>query len=196
MGTVDDHHFERLYRKDDDPWRVATAWYERRKRAVLLATLTRERYGHIFEAGCGGGDMTLALAQRCDQLCAVDLAPSAVRRVQARLRADPVAATVRTLALKLPQQWPPVPSAGFDLIVVSELAYYLADAACALFLARLRSSLGAGGELVACHWRPAFDDRLQPTDRLHDAMGALPGLQRLVHHHEEDFRLDLWRNPL
>lgn len=195
MDAIDDQHFERLYRQDADPWRVASAWYERRKRAVLLATLARERYGHVFEAGCGGGDMTLALARRCEQICAVDLASSALRRVQARLRADPVAATVRILALKLPRQWPPVPAGGFDLIVVSELAYYLDDAACALFLARLHASLGAGGELVACHWRAAFHDRQQSTDGLHEAMGALPGLHRLAHHHEEDFRLDLWRNP-
>lgn len=195
MDAIDDQHFERLYRQDADPWRVASAWYERRKRAVLLATLARERYGHVFEAGCGGGDMTLALARRCEQICAVDLASSALRRVQARLRADPVAATVRILALKLPRQWPPVPAGGFDLIVVSELAYYLDDAACALFLARLHASLGAGGELVACHWRAAFHDRQQSTDGMHEAMGALPGLHRLAHHHEEDFRLDLWRNP-
>ncbi|KAG0772942.1 hypothetical protein G6F22_015306 [Rhizopus arrhizus] len=55
LDALDAHHFERLYRKDDDPWRVATAWYERRKRAVLLATLARERYGHIFEAALRRG---------------------------------------------------------------------------------------------------------------------------------------------
>jgi hypothetical protein len=36
--------FEAMYRRDEDPWRVETSWYERRKLAVLLASLPRERY--------------------------------------------------------------------------------------------------------------------------------------------------------
>jgi len=31
--------FESMYRADSDPWQVQTSWYERRKLAVLLASL-------------------------------------------------------------------------------------------------------------------------------------------------------------
>ena len=33
--------FDTLYRDDPDPWQVASSFYEQRKRAVLLASLTR-----------------------------------------------------------------------------------------------------------------------------------------------------------
>lgn len=41
-------HFEQMYQADPDPWQVASRWYERRKRDLLLAALPRERYAHGF----------------------------------------------------------------------------------------------------------------------------------------------------
>lgn len=191
MGAVKDH-FETLYRKHADPWHVASAWYERRKRELLLATLARETYVHAFEPGCGAGDMTRRLALRCTRLCAVDLASSAIGRCRARLAADGIR-HVDVMALDLPHDWPPTPADGFDLIIVSELAYYLDEETLAQFLSAVDASLARGGELVACHWRPDFHDRRVSTDAVHDAMAALPGLTLLAHHHEAEFRLDLWR---
>lgn len=192
MGSVAAGHFERLYRDHADPWHVASAWYERRKRALLLACLGRERYRHGFEPGCGAGELTRHLAARCARVCAVDVAGAAIARCRARLDADGIR-NVDVLTLDLPGRWPPTPPGGFDLIVVSELAYYLDDAALAQFLDALDASLAMEGEIVACHWRPDFDDRMQPTDALHDAVAALPGLVPKARHHEDEFRLDLWR---
>lgn len=191
MGAVTEH-FEQLYRAHADPWHVASAWYERRKRELLLATLGRETYLHAFEPGCGTGELTRRLAPRCTRLCAVDVASAAIGRCRARLAADGIS-HVDVMALDVPWQWPPTPSGGFDLIVVSEVAYYLDDAALATFLDGLDASLAQGGELVACHWRPDFSDRAQQTDALHDAMAALPGLSVQAQHREQAFRLDLWR---
>ncbi|MGE8590567.1 MAG: hypothetical protein ACN6OD_14430 [Alcaligenes sp.] len=61
MAVVGVDHFETLYRQHADPWRVGSAWYEKRKRALLLAALGREHYRHAFEPGCGNGDLTLPL---------------------------------------------------------------------------------------------------------------------------------------
>lgn len=192
MGTVAADHFERLYRADPDPWRVASAWYERRKRSLLLAAMGREHYCHAFEPGCGTGALTRCLAQRCSRVCAADVASTATAHCRARLAGRGMD-HVQVLTLDLPWQWPDTPAGGFDLIVLSEVAYYLDDAALAEFLRRVDASLGVDGEIVACHWRPDFDDRLQSTDALHAAIGALPGLSRLATHAEDEFRLDLWR---
>ncbi|KRA02767.1 MAG: SAM-dependent methyltransferase [Achromobacter sp.] len=192
MGAVAADHFERLYRADPDPWRVASAWYERRKRGLVLAALRRERYRHAFEPGCGTGEMTRCLALRCARVCAVDVAPAAAAQCRTRVDGEGMD-HVQVLALDLPRQWPDTPAGGFDLIVVSEVAYYLDDAALSLFLSGVDASLAEHGEIVACHWRPDFADRLQPTDTLHAAIGALSGLAREVHHEEDAFRLDLWR---
>jgi len=39
----------------DDPWGFTHRWYERRKRALTLASLPRERFARAFEPGCSVG---------------------------------------------------------------------------------------------------------------------------------------------
>jgi SAM-dependent methyltransferase len=175
---------------------VASDWYERRKRGLLLASLPRERYRHGFEPGCGNGETTVRLLARCDRLCAVDFSDQAVQlcglRTQAA-RGDRLALQ----ALPLPTRWPAVPEAGFDLIVVSELAYYLDDEAWALFRRRCLDSLCPGGHLAMCHWRHDAPDRRQTTEALHQGMAASPCLATLLSHAEPDFQLDVWeKKPL
>ncbi|KNY10935.1 methyltransferase type 12 [Achromobacter piechaudii] len=195
MAVVGVDHFEALYRQHPDPWRISSAWYERRKRALLLASLGQERYRHAFEPGCGNGDLTLPLAARCERVCAVDFAGTALGRCRARLDEQGID-HVEALALDLPNEWPSVPQAGYDLIVVSELGYYLDDPALAAFLAGIDESLAEGGELVACHLRPDFDDRKQATDTLHQALGSLPGMAPLFNHQEAAFLLTGWRRNM
>lgn len=185
-------HFETLYAADDDPWDVRGTWYERRKRAVLLASLGRERYRSAFEPGCGNGEMTAALARRCDRLLACDGSASAVAAAQRRLQApDRAEGALRLEQRSLPGQWPR--EEKFDLIVVSELAYYFDAAALDAMLALARANLDADGELLMCHYLPGFDDRVIATDAAHAAAGRLPGLVRAVQHRERDFLLETWR---
>ncbi|WP_289240853.1 class I SAM-dependent methyltransferase [Delftia sp.] len=101
-------HFERMYQADPDPWQVASRWYERRKRDLLLAALPRERYAHGFEPGCGNGEATQRLLQRCDRLCAVDFSDRAVDLCRQRI-APQDRARLDLQALPLPWQWPQVP---------------------------------------------------------------------------------------
>lgn len=84
-AAATDAHFEALYAASDDPWQVRASWYEKRKRALLLACLDRPRYRNGFEPGCGNGEMSAALAERCDRLLACDGAASAVAAARRRL---------------------------------------------------------------------------------------------------------------
>ena len=88
-------HFETLYAASDDPWDVRGAWYEQRKRAILLASLGEPRYRNAFEPGCGNGEMSVALAGRCDCLLACDGAASALDAARRRV---PDAATLERLS--------------------------------------------------------------------------------------------------
>ena len=184
-------HFEQMYKADPDPWHVASDWYERRKRNLLLASLPREHYRHGFEPGCGNGEATLRLLERCDRLCAVDFSDQAVQLCAARTQATR-GDRLALHTLSLPSRWPAVPAAGFDLIVVSELAYYLDDEALALFQRQCLDSLCPGGHLVMCHWRHDAPDRRQATETLHRRTGASPCLTTLLSHTEADFQLDVW----
>ncbi|WP_395027254.1 methyltransferase domain-containing protein [Comamonas odontotermitis] len=184
-------HFEQLYQASADPWAVKTAWYERRKRQVLLAALPLEHYRYGFEPGCGNGETTMALLERCDQLVAADSAESAVLLCNARIQREGLHQP-NLQKLQLPQEWPEVPAGGFDLLLVSELAYYLEDADLALFSERCLSSLARGGHLLMCHWRHQAPDLLQTADTIHAQIGASAALKSVVEHRETDFLLEVW----
>lgn len=182
------HHFEGLYAASDDPWNVRGAWYEQRKRAVLLASLARPHYRDAFEPGCGNGEMSAALAPRCARLLACDGAASAIAAARRRL---PDAPNVRFEQRRLPQEWPE--DAAFDLVIVSEMGYYFAPDVLADLLRQAAASLAPGGELVLCHYLHDFDDRVMPTEAVHASADATPGLARLLHHRDDAFLLDAWR---
>ena len=78
-SSVPHTHFDALYLRSSDPWQLASAWYERRKYAVTVAALPRERYRSGLEPGCSIGELTRLLAPRCDRLMAFDFADAAVR---------------------------------------------------------------------------------------------------------------------
>lgn len=207
-------HFQALYSGSADPWHVRDSCYERRKRAVLLAALPRQHYDSGYEPGCGNGELTAALAERCGRLLASDGTQAGVALAAARLglpaatperpRSAPAPGLhpasrsacsgqshVRIERHVLPADWPPGEGV-FDLVVVSELAYYLDTAAFAQLRRRAVASLAEGGNLVLCHWRPPFGDRLQDTDAMHASFTRHPGLVREVRHEEAAFLLDIW----
>ena len=177
-------HFERIYAEADDPWGFEHRWYERRKRAVTLASLPRERFASAFEPGCSIGVLTEALAERCDRLLATDVAARPLEVARRRLAGRP---GVRIERLQVPQEWP---SEHFDLVVLSEIGYYLSAADLETLVRRAAASLTPDGVLVACHWRHPAGDPLRGDD-VHALLREVSGLDVLVEHVEEDFRLDV-----
>ncbi|MBM7412983.1 LmbE family N-acetylglucosaminyl deacetylase/protein-L-isoaspartate O-methyltransferase [Clavibacter michiganensis] len=177
--------FDAAYARAEDPWRVTTRWYERRKRLATLAALPDERYGRALEIGCSIGVTTAGLAERVDELLAVDVAPTAVERARVRLADAP---HVRLEVRDVGADWP---AGGFDLVVMSEVGYYLDDAAFDRVLAVLPEALGAAGTLVACHWRHPEGDFRRTGDEVHARLAAVPGLHVLMRHEEDDFLLEV-----
>lgn len=180
-------YFDSLYGSDEDPYGMRTRWYEERKRNVLLAALPHRRYGTAYEPGCGAGELTVALASRCDTVLASDFNARAVASARKRTAA---LANVRIESHQLPMQWPHG-EAPFDLIVVSELGYFLDAPAMRTLAEQCATSLAPDGVLVTCNWRPDFKERALATDAVHGAF-AHTSLTRLVRHEEDDFLLELW----
>lgn len=100
---VPDAHFERRYRAAAEPWRLEDRWYEPRKRALSMACLTRPRYRRAFEPGCGPGLLTELLADRCDELLAVDASATAVSGAACRVSG---LAHVSVRVMAVPDAWP------------------------------------------------------------------------------------------
>lgn len=182
MNRLDNAYFDRVYEKGTDPWGFDTRWYERRKYALTMAALPHSRYRRAFEPGCANGALTKLLAPRCESLIALELVPKIAKLAQSRVPD----AEVRVGAL--PEAWP---TGSFDLVVASEVLYYLRPDGFAEMLARLEESLEPGGHLVAVHWRLETDYPLT-GDEVHRRLAAARFLTRLSGYEEREFRLDVF----
>jgi SAM-dependent methyltransferase len=179
-------YFDQLFAGNDDPWAFRQRWYEQRKRALTLAVLPRPRYTSIFEPGCANGELSAELAPRCDRLVCCDTAAAAVALAKTRLMGFPHAQVQQS---RLPEQWPP---GAFELIVLSELCYYLDAEDLHRLVDRALASLTEDGQLLACHWRPTIEGCPQNAEQVHALLQQRLGMPAVVQHHESDFLLDLW----
>jgi LmbE family N-acetylglucosaminyl deacetylase/SAM-dependent methyltransferase len=168
-----------------DPWGFETRWYEQRKRALTLASLPRPRFRRAFEPGCSTGLLTAELAARCDEVIAMDVATAAVERARARTKHLPGVQVERGA---IPADWP---TGSFDLVLLSEVAYYCAGPDLDDVVRRAGDALTDDGVLVACHWRHPVDDYPVGGDLVHARLRRHPRLRLLASHEEEDFLLDV-----
>lgn len=185
--------FDALYRADADPWAVASSFYEQRKLAVVLASLTQASYAAAWDPASGTGELAARLADRVRTVLATDASAEAVRLTERRCAHLP---NVSTQQLRQPCQ-PERPEAGFELTVVSELVYYLSSAHRARLSGVLADSAAASAEIVLVHWRHRPHDGY-----LSGAEGQLETVQQLttrhgwwaaVRHDDRDFVLDVLR---
>jgi LmbE family N-acetylglucosaminyl deacetylase/SAM-dependent methyltransferase len=187
---ADPDRFDRMLEHDPDPWRVESRWYERRKRAVLLASLPAERHRSTFEAGCSTGVLSRELALRSDAFFGVDVSERAVIQAQER---NTDLANVRFDTMHVPWEWP---SGGFDLIVASEMVYYLSAGERGVLIGRMLATLEPEGSIVICHWRHATDDTYATADEVTAEFVGHPDLSCTTLHDEQDFVLAvLARHP-
>jgi trans-aconitate methyltransferase len=183
--SLNRRYFDDIYASSPDPWRFETSWYERRKYAVTLAALPEERYQSAFEPGCSVGVLTEQLSQRCDRLLASDIVPDALARAQARFPED------RDVVFEnraIPESWPEGP---FDLVVLSEIAYYFDSDDLREIGGCVAETTSSGATVIAVHWRGSTNYPLS-GDRAHRVLGSGPTLVPHSHYEEADFLLDVW----
>jgi protein-L-isoaspartate O-methyltransferase len=180
-------HFDALYARHADPWGLTSEWYERRKYAITLACLPRERYRRAFEPGCAIGYFTSLLAQRCDEVVATDFAAAAVESARTRVAHF---AHVQVGQAVLPHE---LPDGRFDLIMVSEILYYFSGRDLKTLTDALIERLEPDGDLVAVHYREAGGDHGYDGFNVHALLSEHGALSRQVHHEDQSFVLDAFR---
>lgn len=181
--------FDAVHTGTDDPWQYTTSWYEHRKRALTLAALPGLNYAAGLEIGCSIGTLSVDLAQRCARFTAVDASGAALAHAARRLAHLPAA---RTRHLTVPQDWP---DGRFDLIVVSEVGYYLAPGELAELFARVEAALLPGGTLALCHWRHPISGWELDGDSVHAAARRHLGWADAGLYRERDFILEVLIAP-
>jgi hypothetical protein len=183
--STDRSYFEGMYGDEADPWDFEHSPYEQRKYAVTVASLPRLRYRSAFEPGCSVGVLTELLATRCDRLLSSDIIPAALQRAETRLGES---ATVCFEQRSIPDQWP---SGPFDLVVLSEIAYYFDRTDLASVMACVIGSTKPGAHVVGVHWLGETDYPLS-GELTHGIIAETPGLFTVVHHREPEFLLHVW----
>ena len=180
--VIDAAGFEAKFQANIDPWNYASSPFEAFKRSVLLRACGFGPYGRVLELACAIGETTRVLAPRCLRLTAVDASGTAL--AEARRRTSALSNVTLKLAL-LPRDTPEGP---FDLIVASEILYYLRRNDLRDLVIRLESSLAPGGRLVVLHHLRDFHDAaIHPRSAQEYAVRAMRRRMAQV------FRLDAGR---
>jgi hypothetical protein len=84
------------------------------------------------------------------------------------------------------------PQEMFDLIVVSEVGYYLSLEDLQITKALILKSLKPQGDLILVHWTPKAKDYPLTGDEVHEVFLDTEGLKHLEARREEEYRLDVW----
>ena len=187
MRRLPDSYFDDVYAAARDPWALAERWYEARKYTITMAMLGQPRYRHAFEPGCSIGTLTERLIERCDHVTSWDVARAALDTTRERIGA----AQNLTLELaSLDDEWPGV---DIDLVVLSEVAYYLAADTLREVLDRECPRLLDGATLVAAHWRHPVRDYPLSGDRVHELIAATADLSRVARYRDDDVVIDVFQ---
>ncbi|MEO7268476.1 MAG: class I SAM-dependent methyltransferase, partial [Knoellia sp.] len=175
--------FDAMFADGEDPW-SSESWYERRKRALALATLGRERYERVLDIGCSTGALTAALGERADAVVGIDVSSRALAVAGRHGRRG--ISWVQGVA---PEVLGDV-EGTFDLVVLSEVGYFLKPFDLWLTLAAALERLEPGGELLVVHWRHPTKNIPSDGPAVHGQVRAVCGRWATSSHTEADFLVD------
>lgn len=142
MGGVNAARLQEIYRDGDDPWDFRRSPYEQAKFRETCRALPRGRYRSVLELGCGNGELARHLAPRCAAYTGVDAVETALAAAR---RAVPRG---RFHRLFLPA---PLPAGDHDLILLSEILYFL-DAEGLAALAGQLDARWPGADVLCVTW--------------------------------------------
>lgn len=215
-------YFDALYSDNSDPWQYQTRWYEKRKREMSLAVLPQAEYDNAIELGCGNGVFSELLARRCQALLSIDGNAQAVKLAKQRLGKSSHSKVIQgviphvllSLDDALLQAYPLSDGAlankpPFDLVVISEILYYLSPTDIDTVITWIKQNLAVGGTLLCCHWRYAIDDFVMTGETVHQRLQRAfnvtsnevdrPAFTHPAFNHQSqiidsDFLLDVWQH--
>lgn len=191
--AYDRHHFESLFAATADPWTYRSD-YERRKYQQTL-DLIPAGAARVLELACAEGDFTVALAARVGHVVAADISELALQRTAARC-----AHLGNVTCLRLDIAEDALPS-GLDVIVCSEVLYYIGLSRLPDVARKLSGALAPGGRLVLAHanlrvdapGEPGFDWNL-PYGGQHIArtVASVAGLRFLRERRARHYRIQVF----
>lgn len=163
-----DHFFD-----EGDPFGFDVHPEERLKFDRTLEVCGDGPLGRVLELGCAVGSFTEVLAPRATDVLALDVSQSAVDQVLRRLSGHD---NVRAVAMSIPDEFP---DETFDLVVASDVLYYLPVPVLQRCVDRIEASLAPGGAFVSVHYVPRMGSVLN-GDEAHDVVTAHTRLEHTL----------------
>ncbi|MDR3530076.1 MAG: SAM-dependent methyltransferase [Rhodopila sp.] len=145
-------HFQHLYQTNPDPWDFETSSYEQAKYRNSLDALGGRHFVSGLEVGCSIGVLTRMLALRCGRLLGLDIVEAPLPAARARCADVPQARFAR---MRIPLEWP---DEQFDLIVFSEVLYFLSAGDIERCARRVLDTLLPDGAVLLVNWTGKTDD--------------------------------------
>lgn len=193
--TTSSQTFDAMYEGGaKDPWGFEASFYEERKRMLTLAVLGRARYRNGLEIGCATGRLTEALSRRVDHLTGMDISAEALRVASRRSLGGSDGSG--GVSWKLGEAPEAIPEGPFDLIVLSEVGYFLSPSSLLATLRRVQRSLAPGGEIVLVDWRHPTRNIPLNGDLVHRQAASMLDLPHRVAYRDPDCRIDVWGSPV
>ena len=141
--------FERKYSFAPDPWEVTShsSYYEELRRFICQSRTNR--WNKALDCGCGEGHFTSQLTDLCGEVHGVDVSRTAIDRARKQYSDgfwhNTDVRNIKDLDF---------PAGNFDLIVCSQLLYYLAWSEASAFLTSLETLLSPDGVLCVAAYCP------------------------------------------
>lgn len=179
-------HFEALFERSSDPWGYDSVAYEADRFRRTVAALGDRRFGHALELGCANGALTARIAPHCDAIVATDVSRAALAAARKRLVDNP---HVEFRHGSLPAD---LPDGRFDLILVSDMLYYLGLAGVAQMMAMLPARAGSDCRLVMTNFLGETDCVLTGEMAAEIAIAHLPGWSRIAADRTDLLRIDVF----
>jgi peptidoglycan/xylan/chitin deacetylase (PgdA/CDA1 family) len=188
-------YWEGLFARVPDPWRYGNR-YEQVKYEQTLS-LVPAGIDSAMEVACAEGFFTEKLAPQVQRLIASDISQVAVERTAQRCAAH---SNIEYMRVDLARDELPT---GFDLIVCSEVLYFMGDwETLRNVAAKLAGALKPGGYLLTTHANQVVDDPDQPgfdwglpygARGIADILGTTAGLQLQMEIKTPLYRIQLYR---
>lgn len=192
-GSRPPDHFDRLYQSNPDPWGFQTDPYEQAKyrRSVDIlqdrpGSHAERRFAAGLEVGCSIGVLTCMLAPLCKTLLGLDVVEQALEEARRRCAEQPWVSFRR---MQIPGDWP---DRRFDLIVLSEVLYFLSLDDIRRCAERVRHSLLPDARVLLVNWLGRSDDPCTGDEAAERLIAATAETLTVVHQQREArYRLDL-----
>ena len=183
--------FDETFRENSDPWGYTTNFNEISKFRATIRALPKVQFKNAFEIACAIGVLTEKLAPKCDRLLSVDYSEPGL--VEARKRCSNLP-QVRFENMQIPQQFP---TEKFDLILFSEVGFFLTMADLLETKQKIIDGLLPGGYLLMVHYRATAGDYfILDGETVHDTFvqDSASSLKHLGDPRKKFFMIDLVRH--